>query len=85
MEFRAPPPDGFSIPGVDVISRDGNAWRLAVAGDVNAVVRELSRYDLEDLVFERLSLEELFLGIYQSEPERAQPEEVEPEQPVERS
>jgi ABC-2 type transport system ATP-binding protein len=75
VEFREAPADGLVMPGVEVISREGNSWRLAIAGDVNAIVRELARYDLADLVFERLSLEELFIGFYGTgspEPERVQ-------------
>ncbi len=64
VEFREPPADGLQVAGVEVLSRKGAVWRLAVSGDVNGIVRELARYDLVDLVYERLSLEELFLGFY---------------------
>ena len=64
VEFRAPPPDGFSIPGVEVLSREGTRWELAVSGDINAVLRELARHDLADMTYERLSLEDLFMGFY---------------------
>ena len=49
-----------------MVSREGTTLRLAVSGDVNDVLRALSRYDLADLVYERLSLDELFLGFYGS-------------------
>lgn len=64
VRFRTPPPDGLQIPGGEILSRDGDTLRLAVGDDVNAVVRELARHDLADLVYERLSLEELFLSFY---------------------
>ena len=64
VEFRAPPA-AFDVPGVDVLSREGNRWRLAVSGDVNGVVRELARHDLADLTYERLDLDELFLRYYE--------------------
>ena len=71
VTFRESPAEPLSIPGANVMARDGTAVRLAVTGDLNAVVRELARYDLNDLEYERLSLEELFLGYYQrSEAER---------------
>ncbi len=64
IEFRAPPPDGFAVPGAEIAARDGTRLRLAVSGDVNAVIRELAKLDLADLVYERLSLEDLFMGFY---------------------
>ncbi len=64
VQFRSVPEDGFRLPGVEVAAKEGATWRLSVRGDVNTVVRELARYDLVDLVFERPSLEELFLGFY---------------------
>ena len=64
IEFRAPPPDGFAVPGAEIAARDGTRLRLAVSGDVNAVIRELAKLDLADLVYERLSLEDLFMDFY---------------------
>ena len=64
VEFRGAPPDEFSVPGVEVLSRDGTRWELAVSGDINNVLRELARYDIADLTYERLSLESLFMGFY---------------------
>ena len=64
VEFREAPPDGFSVPGVEVLSRDGPRWLLAVSGDINDVLRELARHDIADLTYERLSLESLFMGFY---------------------
>ena len=64
VEFREAPPDGFSVPGVEVLSRDGTRWLLAVSGDINDVLRELARHDIADLTYERLSLESLFMGFY---------------------
>ncbi len=67
VEFREPPPNGLSAPGVAVVSRENNLWQLAVSGDINPVIRELANYDLVDLTFERASLEELFLDYYREE------------------
>jgi ABC-2 type transport system ATP-binding protein len=64
VEFRGPLPDGLSIPGVEVLSRDGACWKLAVSGDINEVLRELARHDVADMTYERLSLENLFMGFY---------------------
>ena len=70
VEFREPPVNGLSAPGVSVVSKDGNVWQLAITGDINPVVRELATYALADLVFERTSLEELFMSYYQTEQQR---------------
>ena len=67
VEFRKPPAPDLVVAGADVIAREENALRLAVSGDVNAVLRDLARYDLVDLVYERLSLDELFKGFYRSD------------------
>lgn len=63
VEFRRPPAR-LDVPGVEVVSREGRRWRLAVSGGVNDIVRELAKHDLADLTYERLGLEELFLGYY---------------------
>ena len=64
VELREAPDGDVVVPGARVVSRDGTTLRLAVSGDVNDVLRALARYELADLVYERLSLEELFLGFY---------------------
>jgi len=65
--FREPPPDSLSASGVEVVSKEGRSWGLSVSGDINPLLRELSGYDLDDLVFERTSLEEMFMGYYETE------------------
>ncbi|MCI0778714.1 MAG: ABC transporter ATP-binding protein [Chloroflexi bacterium] len=64
VELREPFDGDIDVGGAEVVSRDGNTLRLAVSGDVNDVLRALARYDVADLVYERLSLDELFLGYY---------------------
>ena len=60
----ARPPDDFAVPGAEIIARDGARLRLAVSGGVNPVVRELAKHDLADVVYDRLSLDDLFMGFY---------------------
>ena len=67
VEFRDPPANGIQAPGVSIVSQEGNLWQLAIAGDINPLLRELASYELLDLVFERPSLEELFLEYYRQE------------------
>ena len=64
VEFRAPPGGGLAIPGVEVLSQEGATWTLAVSGDINEVLRELAKHDVADMTYERLSLEDLFMGFY---------------------
>ncbi|MCH7608180.1 MAG: ABC transporter ATP-binding protein [Chloroflexi bacterium] len=64
VELREPLDGDIDVGGAKVVSRDGKTLRLAVSGDVNGVLRALAHYDVADLVYERLSLDELFLGYY---------------------
>lgn len=64
IEFRGPPPENLDAPGVEVLERNGPRWKLAVRGDINALLRALGRYDLADLVFEQAHLEDIFLDYY---------------------
>ncbi len=64
VEFRGPPPVELFIPGVEVLSREGARWELAVSGDINEVLRVLASHDVADMTYERLSLESLFMGFY---------------------
>jgi hypothetical protein len=48
----------------------GASAHLEVSGPIDAVVRELGHYDLEDLSFREPSLEELFLAFYEGDGSR---------------
>jgi len=64
VAFKGTPPDDISVPGVKTISRNGLRWKLSVRDDINPVIRALARYDLEDIVFDQPSLEDIFLEYY---------------------
>ncbi|MXY60083.1 MAG: ABC transporter ATP-binding protein [Chloroflexi bacterium] len=64
VEFRVPPTGRLSIPGVEVLSQEDTRWELAISGDINEVLRELVKHDIADMTYERLSLENLFMGFY---------------------
>lgn len=49
---------------VATISADNKTIELKVKGDINQIVKKLSRYKLHDLEIERASLEEIFLEFY---------------------
>ncbi|MDA0797472.1 MAG: ABC transporter ATP-binding protein [Chloroflexi bacterium] len=59
--------DAFAVEGGRVVERDDRVVRLAVEGDINDVIRGLAGYDIEDVLYERMSLEELFLGYYRGD------------------
>jgi ABC-2 type transport system ATP-binding protein len=46
---------------------EGDTTRFLYAGDGNALVRELSRFDVLDLLIEEPTLEEIFLHFYRTE------------------
>ncbi len=59
--------NGFStLDGISEVSVDGHEICMKVSGeaDMNAVVREIGRYDITDLQFMRPTLEEIFLAFY---------------------
>jgi ABC-2 type transport system ATP-binding protein len=62
-------PTAFAVEGARLIEQDDRVVRLAVEGDINEVIRGLANYDLEDVVYERMGLEELFLSYYRGDPE----------------
>ena len=64
VEFREPLPGALAIAGVEVLSQEGARWELAISGDINEVLRELAKHDIADMTYERLSLENLFMGFY---------------------
>jgi len=69
VTFRGPLPHRLGIPGVEVLRRQSSQWHLTIRGDINPVIRALSRYDVEDMVFERPHLEDIFLEYYRREDE----------------
>ncbi len=65
-----PPADALRLPGVLSLERQGRHLRFLVQGDINPVLRELAKLEVEDIVFEHPSLEDVFLDYYQTdEPE----------------
>jgi ABC-2 type transport system ATP-binding protein len=67
MEVRfkgAVPPGLEAAPGVVHAERDGSAVRLRVRGDVNPILRLISREDVERFVFPEAELEDIFLAYY---------------------
>ena len=65
------PASELIVNGARIVERDGASARLAIEGDINDVLRSLANHDLVDLVYEHLSLDELFLSYYRDEEEAA--------------
>jgi ABC-2 type transport system ATP-binding protein len=52
------------VPGVEDVERDGDALRLRVHGEIDALVKALAGHRVADLEITRPTLEELFLAYY---------------------
>ena len=64
VTFAGPVPDLAAVPGVRTVHTEGNAVRLEVAGPIDPLLKELSRYQVRELLSREPSLEELFLSLY---------------------
>ena len=57
-----------SIPGVSHVEEDGDhTLKMTVSSNINALIKEIARYDIEDLDYEELSLERMFLRYYEGD------------------
>jgi len=54
----------FKMDGVEIKDEHKDFVELVVKGDINRVVRELSRHRLKDLEIQRATLEDIFLEFY---------------------
>jgi ABC-2 type transport system ATP-binding protein len=61
------PASELVVNGARIVEREGASARLAIEGDINDVLRSLANYDLVDMVYEHLSLEEMFLSYYRGD------------------
>ena len=60
---KTPLPD-LDVPGVLSVERDDRMIRIMIRGDINPVLRELAKVELEDMAFEQANLEDIFVGYY---------------------
>jgi ABC-2 type transport system ATP-binding protein len=60
-------PSDFPSGAASEFGREGDTTRFLYAGDGNALVRELARFDVQDLLVEEPTLEEIFLHFYKNE------------------
>ena len=64
VDFKKIPDTEIILEGAEILDMDGTRMVIKISGDINNVIRSLSRYEVDDIVYERLSLEELFLEYY---------------------
>lgn len=57
-------PQIFNLPGVMLVSGNKTTFRLRVTGEIDPVIKTISRFKTKDLVFAHASLEEVFLEFY---------------------
>jgi hypothetical protein len=55
----------LKVPGVENIEQlDNNKYMVRVLGDINILLRHISRFRIRNLVFPEPSLEEMFMHFY---------------------
>ncbi len=59
------------IPGVSDVTQSNGSYHLHVSGSMNALIKALSRHEVNHLLVEEAPLEEVFLKFYEVPPIRA--------------
>lgn len=57
----------FKLEGIDNIVKENSHTSFAYKGDINVLIKELSKYDLASIKINEPTLEELFLNYYEGE------------------
>lgn len=67
IRFRSKvePPTLAGVPGVSVLSREADTIVLQIAGEMDALIKELAKFPVAEFETERPSLEEIFLAYYE--------------------
>ncbi|MGQ9489685.1 MAG: ABC transporter ATP-binding protein [Anaerolineae bacterium] len=67
VRFRSTvePPTLAGVPGVSVLSREADTIVLQIAGEMDALIKELAKFPVAEFETERPSLEEIFLAYYE--------------------
>ena len=53
-----------SLPQVLAVEKYDNRMRITIQGDVDALIKQIAKHDVEDLTFKQPSLEDFFLSFY---------------------
>ena len=64
IRFKNGNPSQFDVKGSLVVTSNDNEVLLSVDHDINPLIKELSRHNVEDLVITEPSLEDIFLDYY---------------------
>ena len=68
IRFAGPVPPGLAeVPRITILHQDGSHVTIAVDGEVTPLVRYLAGTDLDDLLLPPPRLEDIFLGLYDTQ------------------
>ncbi|MFC2088109.1 ABC transporter ATP-binding protein [Calditrichota bacterium] len=62
-------PQEFNLDNIQIVKEESNRLVMNVYGDINSVVRAISKYKLQNLVFPEPTLEDTFMAFYNRENE----------------
>jgi ABC-2 type transport system ATP-binding protein len=57
-------PERFKLPGVDVSTSGKRQFKMVVKGDIDPLIKAISKYKVEEINISHASLEEVFLEFY---------------------
>ena len=68
IEFKEPPPTALfdTIENVQKIASETNTIKLNVTGSLDSVIKEISKFEVLNIISEEPSLEDLFMNYYES-------------------
>ena len=66
VEFSTLPDTDPVIPGITILSKEGNIWKFNVLDNLQGMLQYLTNQEIVDLEYQQLSLEDLFLSAYEN-------------------
>lgn len=57
-------PEEFKLPGIVEVRQNGKFMRITVKGEIDSLIKKLSKFKVEDMDFTTASLEDIFLEYY---------------------
>ncbi len=68
VTFRAPfPLEDFHLDNVDILAHDSRRLVLSVSNDIDRLLKQITRYEVENLIFPEPSLEDTFMTFYRKD------------------
>lgn len=61
------PPTALVLEGVEVLRQEGRHFNLAVHGNIDALIKHLAQFPIEDLEFPEATLEDTFMRYYEGQ------------------